>query len=402
MNIVSASVKPPYWRLSSFYFFYFAFIGAYNSYFGLYLTTLEFSALAIGITVSMMQVMRLFAPYLWGALADRLGARAPLIRMSVGVGLLCFLPLFGVHQFMPMLLVIGVMALFWSAALPLTESLTLAHLSAQPERYGRVRLWGSLGFIVAVAGIGYLLDRTPAAAVLWCCAALLTLTTITALALPEAQTHSHLPIDAPLAPLLKRPAVICLLAACFCMSVAHGPLYVFYSIYLVDHNYSKTAVGALWSLGVVAEIVVFIYMPQLLRRWSARKLFMASFAAAGLRFLLIAWGVDSLPLILCAQVLHGATFGICHATAIATLNRWFSARQQGRVQGIYGSVSFGAGGVLGALVSSYLWQLVGAHWVYTLAALAGLCGLALISLGMPAAFDDIAPHPNHSLGPKGR
>jgi PPP family 3-phenylpropionic acid transporter len=183
---------------------------------------------------------------------------------------------------------------------------------------------------------------------------------------------------------------MCVLAACFFMSAAHGPLYVFYSIYLVDHSYSKTAVGLLWALGVVAEIVVFIYMPQLLRRWPVRSLFLFSFAIAGLRFLLIAWGVESLPLVLLAQVMHGATFGICHATAMATLNRWFGPRHQGRVQGLYGSVSFGAGGLLGALVSSYLWLPLGPSWVYTLAAMAGLCGLLLIFIGLPRSTSNLS------------
>ncbi|HTH94115.1 MAG TPA: major facilitator superfamily domain-containing protein 6 [Rhodocyclaceae bacterium] len=379
--------EPPrlwvYGRLSSFYFCYFAFVGAYNSYFGLYLKSLGFAALQIGVVISMMQVMRIFAPYLWGALADRRGRRTPLIRMSVGMGLLLFVPLFWLHAFAPMLVLIAVLALFWSAALPLTESLTLEHLRATPERYSRVRLWGSLGFIVVVATVGNLLDHAPAEAVLWSCIVLLAATVVAALRLPETRMQHHAMECAPLMPLLRRPEVVCLLAACFFMSVAHGPLYVFYSIHLVDHGYSKTAVGLLWGLGVVAEIVAFLFVPRILRRWMPYRLFTFCFAAAVLRFLLIAWCVDSLPLVLLAQILHGATFGICHATAMAALNRWFDVRHQGRVQGIYGSVSFGAGGLVGALVGSVLWQPFGAGCVYTLAALAAVFGLVLIRSGLP-------------------
>lgn len=383
--------KPPrlwgcfgaYGRLSAFYFCYFAFIGAYNSYFSLYLKSLGFAALQIGVVISMMQVMRIFAPYLWGALADRRGKRTPLIRMSVGMGLLLFVPLFWVHGFTQLLALIVVLALFWSAALPLTESLTLEHLRATPERYSRVRLWGSLGFIVVVATVGNLLDHAPPTAVLWSCVVLLSATVIAALRLPETPMQQHAMQCAPLMPLLRRPEVVCLLAACFFMSVAHGPLYVFYSIHLVDHGYSKTAVGLLWALGVVAEIAAFLFMPRILRRFSPRTLFMFCFAAAVVRFLLIAWCVGSLPVVLFAQILHGATFGICHATAMSVLYRWFELRHQGRVQGVYGSVSFGAGGLVGALAGSALWQPLGAGWVYSLAALAAACGWGLIRGGLP-------------------
>jgi PPP family 3-phenylpropionic acid transporter len=154
----------PYWRLSGYYFFYFAFIGAFSPYFGLYLQSLSFSAWDIGLLMSQMQLMRLFAPYLWGALADRLGQRVAIVRLAGILSLIGFslsLPCAASRRCCwPWRL----LAFFWSAALPLVETLTFDHLREQPARYSRIRLWGSVGFIVAVMGTGALLDRLPLSA----------------------------------------------------------------------------------------------------------------------------------------------------------------------------------------------------------------------------------------------
>jgi len=105
---------------------------------------------------------------------------------------------------------------------------------------------------------------------------------------------------------------------------------------------------------------------------------MFSFACAVARFLMIGWGVESLLLLLAAQLLHGATFGVCHAATVAALHRWFPAGQQARAQAVYGSVSFGAGGMLGGLASGQTWEAFGSGWTYTLGALFALAGLLLV------------------------
>lgn len=380
--------KAVYWRLSAYYFAYFAFVGAYTSYFGLLLQSRGFSAPQIATLLSLMQIMRLFAPYLWGSLADRWGRRASIVCLSSSASLLCFLPLFVVHEFAGMFIALALMAFFWCAALPLVESLTLSHLTQGAESYGRIRLWGSLGFIVAVFLVGILLDSVALENLIWIGSLLLAATAFSGWLLPEGAPLHAAAETATLFTLLRQRHVLALFAGCFFMSLAHGPLYVFYSIYLVDHEYSKTAVGLLWALGVVAEIGIFLTMPKLLRHFSIRTLLLASFAAAVLRFGLIGWGVNVLAVLIFAQILHALTFGVCHASSIAALHRWFPAQQQSRAQGLYGSASFGAGGLIGALGSGYLWQLINPSWVYTLSALAALCGLLLIVAGLPKTAPD--------------
>ena len=379
----------PYWRLSGYYFFYFAFIGAFSPYFGLYLQSLNFSAWDIGLLMSQMQLMRLFGPNLWGWLADRFGRRMAIIRVAGMLSLAGFTAFFWLDRLPGMLVAMAVLAFFWSAALPLVETLTFDHLRDERGRYSRIRLWGSVGFIVAVLGTGAVLDVLPLNGLLWVCWGILAGILLLATALPDAPVAAHPHDSLPVANILRQPRVRALLAACFAMSAAHGALYVFYSIHLAANGYSKAEVGGLWSLGVLAEIVVFMLMARLSSRYSLRTILLASFAAAVLRFLLIGWGVESPAIVVLAQLLHGLTFGAYHASAIAAINHWFPGRAQGRGQALYSSISFGAGGLLGGLISGWTWDGIGAGWTYTLASLFAAAGFALVWrwVGEDAAVD---------------
>ncbi len=372
----------PFWRLSAYYFFYFAFIGAFAPYFTLYLQSLRFSAADIAVLMSLMQVMRIIAPNLWGLLADRAGRRVGIVRLSAVASLAGFCGFFLTESFAGIFVAMALMSFFWSAALPLVEGLTFDHLDSAMGRYGKIRSWGSVGFIVAVLAIGYALDVLPEHHLLWMTALILAGIMACAFSIPEPVRAVRTSDDANLASILRRPDVQALLAACFLMSAAHGALYVFYSIHLVDAGYGTDVVGWMWTLGVVAEIGVFMAMPQMLRAFSLRSILMVAFACAVLRFTMIGWGVDSLPVLLTAQVMHGATFGAYHAAAIAAIHQWFPGRAQSRGQALYGSLSFGAGGMIGGLVSGYLWEPIGAAWTYTVGSGFALAGLLLIAAGM--------------------
>jgi len=374
----ASSSRLPYWRLSGYYFFYFAFIGAFSPYFGLYLQSLSFSAWDIGLLMSQMQLMRLFGPYVWGTLADRAARRVPIVRLAAAASVLGFAVFFVASDFAALLLAMALMAFFWSAALPLVETITFDHLRDEAARYSRIRLWGSVGFIVAVMATGALLDSWPLATLLWVCLAILAGILAFAALVPEAPVHCASADALPVGEIVRQPHVAALLAACFAMSAAHGALYVFYSIHLAEHGYGKTLIGSLWSLGVLAEIAVFIGMSRLLRRFSLRIILLACFAAAVIRFVLIGWGVESLALIVFAQLLHGLTFGAYHAAAIAAVNRWFPGRCQARGQALYSSLSFGAGGLLGGLFSGWSWDALGSAATYGASAAFALAGFGLV------------------------
>lgn len=370
-------------RLSAWYFWYFAFIGAFLPYFALYLQSIGLSAGRIAILMSLGQFMRLLAPLLWSWLADSGGRRVRIVVASAAASLASFSAVFLTQDFVGLLIGMAILHFFWSASLPLVEALTLGHLAAAPERYGRIRLWGSVGFIVTVMGVGLLLDAAPISSQLWVSWVLLLGTLVSALTLTEVPARAGQAAGSILV-VLRQRKVVFLLGAGLLMSAAHGALYVFYSIHLVAQGYGKTLVGLLWTLGVVAEIFVFLFMPRISRRVSLRHILLVCFALAVLRFLLIGWTVEFIGLLVFAQLLHGASFGAHHAATMAALNRWFVASQQARAQALYGSVAYGAGGLGGALLAGALWESAGAAITFSAASLLALLGLAMVWRGVPA------------------
>jgi MFS transporter, PPP family, 3-phenylpropionic acid transporter len=185
-------------------------------------------------------------------------------------------------------------------------------------------------------------------------------------------------VHEPVWPLLVRRDVLVLLAANVLMNVAHGPLYAFFSIYLADAGYGKTAIGALWSLGVLAEIGIFMTAPAWMKRFAAVDILIATFALGVVRFALIAWAVDSPAALVVAQVLHAATFGSCHVASVALISQWFPGARQVRGQAVYLSAAFGFGGFVGALASGAAWEAIGPHWTYTAASAAAGLGMVLL------------------------
>jgi PPP family 3-phenylpropionic acid transporter len=360
------------------YFAYFAYIGAYGPYANLYFQSIGQSAQAIGVLGAIAQGMRIVAPNFWAWIADRAGARLAVLQISLALSIVCFAGLFVTTSFVGIALVLTMHAFCAGGVNPLVEAITLTSLRDAVARYGAIRLWGSVGFILAVLGVGYQLDAAAPATLLVAVLALMIASLAVAMALPRGDATSAAQ-QTDIGPILRRREVVALLVACFFMNVAHGPLYQFYTIFLAAHGYSTTAIGALWSLGVLAEIAVFWFMPRWLGAGRIGPILVLSFACAVVRFLLVGWAVDTLLVQIGAQILHGATFGSYHACALALVHRWFGEGARARGQAIYSSVSFGAGGVGGALGSGALWEPIGAAWTFTLGAVFAALGLLVLA-----------------------
>ncbi len=368
----------PYWRLSGFYFFHFAFIGAFAPYWSLYLKSLSFNALQIGVLMSLLHVTRIFAPTAWGYLADHTGKRMLIVQLAAITGLVSYCGVFFGESFLWMFAVMMLMSFFWSASLPLIEATTLSHLGKSTARYGSIRSWGSLGFVLAVIGIGYLLDATEIALLLWVVLGFKLGIVIFSWRIPEAEIASHSTDALSVQQIFKQPGVLAFFSACLLMAFAHGPYYTFYSIYLVDYGYSKGAIGWLWAIGVICEIGVFFLMSRVMHRFSLKQILAFSFTCAVARFLMIGWGVEWPTVMLLAQILHAATYGAHHVAAMMAVHYFFRGRHQAKGQAFYTSFTFGVGGTLGGVFSGYAWEWLGPGFTFSMSAAAALVGLGLI------------------------
>ncbi len=369
-------------RLSRFYFIYYFFVGAFVPYWGLYLKSEQFSPADIGILMSLFQISRIFAPNFWGWLADHTGKRAQWIKLTAFLGLCGFTAVFWAHGFYWLFFVMAALSLFTSSTLPLAESLTLAHLATTNGHYSSIRMWGSLGFIVAAVILGYLIDFTSIRSLLWFLLAVQMTLFVLTYTLPDAKVEPHAHDHFSIWQVIKQPNVLALLIGCALMVTAHGVLYNFYSIYLSEHGYSKGMIGLLWAVGVICEIGIFMLMPKLMARYSLKTILLISLVLAVVRFTMIGLAVDNIVLLVLAQTLHAATFGSFHAASVEVITQFFNGKHQAKGQAIYNSVAYGIGGTIGGVAGGYALQCIGGEKTFMLAAIFPLLGLLVIGLGL--------------------
>jgi PPP family 3-phenylpropionic acid transporter len=244
--------------------------------------------------------------------------------------------------------------------------------------YGRIRLWGSIGFIVTVMLASFLMDWQGTGALIWFCGVLLVFVLGAAFRLQDVPRVTHGSKAPALLTVLRKKEVLAFFASAALMVAAHASLYTFYSLYLEKQGYSKTVTGLMWSLGVVAEVLCFYYQAPLFKRWGAKRLMYMCFAFGVLRFAMIGAGAQSLALLVAAQLMHAATFALHHSASVQTMQRWFSGPLQARGQALYISISYGVGASIGSLALTQVWQGAGPQYIYYVAS-------ALVAAGAVAA-----------------
>ena len=298
-----ATESVPYWRLSGFYFWFFALLGATFPFWSLYLSSLGYSATQIGLLLAIPMATKVFAPSIWGWLADHTGKHLTIIRLGCLLATLCFTGLFLEQSFWLLVVVMSSYSFFWNAVLPQHEAITVSFLKDKPETYSHIRLWGSVGFILAVLAGGWWFNQQHIQSLPVVGTLLLAGIWISSLLIPKPDSLNREKPSTHFMKACMQPAVIAFLAGGFLLQLAHGIYYSFFSIYLEAEGYSRTAIGALWAVGVAAEVIIFIAMHSLLLKLGVRKILLFSLLMATIRWLIIGHFVDfSVAVTVCPDV----------------------------------------------------------------------------------------------------
>ena len=377
----AGSPLPAYAALSAAYF---AGVGLFNPYAPLWFQSLGFSALLIGGIASLQSWTRVFAPYAWGWLGDHRGRRVGLIRLASAGTLLSALGLLGVREALPVAVVVTLLFLANGGIVPLYEA-TLAQLLDTPQgidakRYGRVRVWGSVGFIASVTAFGVLLEHVGIGVFPAFVAAVDAVLLVIALRLPASHDEApHTEPPPPVLGLLRQPAVAWFFLSVAFTVLAHTSLYAFLSLYLVRLGYGKTAVGVLWAVSVAVEIAFFWFQGRWFHRWTPHSWLQVAAGTTTLRFLLVVAAgllasgqpLASLLLLVLSQALHAITFAAHHSACIQLVQRHFPDRLRGRGQALYTTLGYGLPGVLGGVGGGWLVERQGFGTLFGAAAVMG-------------------------------
>lgn len=360
------------WPFAALSASYFAHLGFFSPYLSLWLKDIGLSIAVISVLASLQSATRLFAPYGWGWLSDRTGQRVKLLRYSALAGLVSSACLSWAQPSVVWIsVVLVVMLLHSSAMMPMSEA-AMAQMVSQgggfdAKRYGRVRLWGSVGFLVTVLAAGWWFERYGMAQFpLWSVVtmAALMLSTWCLPDTPEKPVAAHERVA--IWPILQQRAVRWLFVSVFLHVLAHMGIYIYLSLYLDALGYSKTTIGMLWAVSVVVEIAWFYSQGRWLPRLSLSAWLVVTAAVTALRMGMTATGASVWVIALLAQALHAITFAAHHTACIALLSHHFAGAARGRGQALYTVIGYGLPGVIGGLAGGYLtsrWGLASVFWV---------------------------------------
>jgi PPP family 3-phenylpropionic acid transporter len=358
--------------LRSQYFIYFGILGLYLPYFNLYCYHLGFNGSQIGMLAGLRSATLVLFPFVWGALADRFRRRKSIYLLCNALACVSWAGYLYTTDFTPMLVLAIVHGMFYAPLISFLEAYAMDLLGEDKNTYGRVRVWGSVSFILIVTVLGHVSERYGIAVIVPLILAGALLQTTAAVALPAAPVVR--PLVTKSAPIrINWPRTLVFLCCGFLMLVSHGTYYGFFSIHLENLGLPPTYIGIAWAMAVLAEIIVMINSRRLFSRASFESVLLASFLIAALRWLLLA-AFTSPVVILGSQILHAFSYGTFHMASILYMDRLTPGPAKTLGQAANNAITYGLGLMIGFMVSGALFDQLGARPLFVMSAGLALAG----------------------------
>jgi len=358
--------------IGSQYFLYFGVLGIFLPYFNLYCYHLDFSGIQIGTLSAIRSVAMVLFSLFWSILADRLQIRRRLyiVCSFISTAIWCFF--LYTADFTAMLIITAVYALFYAPLISFLEAFTMDILGKEKKSYGRIRVWGSISFILVVIAIGRIIDLYSIEIILVLILAGSLLQSAISVRLPDIKIEKKKYFAFRAKIFLKRRILVFLFCA-FLMLVSHGAYYGFFSIHLENLGYGNTFIGATWAMATVAEILVMIKSDAIFRRFSLENVLVFSFMVAVLRWFALFFAISPVAIFF-LQVFHAVTYGTFHIASILYIDSLTPDEAKTLGQAVNNGVTYGAGLMVGFLINGYLYEIIGSAPLFIISGFIALAG----------------------------
>ncbi|GIU46340.1 MFS transporter [Shewanella colwelliana] len=347
--------------ISSCYFFFFAILGVMVPYLGVFFEHRGFNPQEIGFLLAILMATRIIAPNIWAMVADKTGMRSQLVKWGAAAASVTYLSFFYNGSFTYLAVSLTIYTFFWNAILAQLEVITLETLGENTARYGAIRSFGSLGYLIFVVGMGFAINIWGTEVLPYVGMLLFIGLLLSAMPLPSDRVvvskkigDGKLNID---------KGIFWFLVSAMLLQMSAGPFYGFFVLYLKQSGYSEAIAGVYVAAGVLAEILMFMIAPKLLGRFGVRPLLLVSLTMTALRWLIMGLWVDNPFALGISQLLHAFTFGLVHAASIQFVHQRFDIRHRSKGQALYASLSFGVGGALGTWLCGVIWGDGSTAWL---------------------------------------
>jgi PPP family 3-phenylpropionic acid transporter len=374
-------------RLSTNYFWYFGLLGLIVPFLAVFLDARGFTSLEIGEILAVITATKIVAPSLWAQLADKSGQQLTIVKVGALLSLFCFSLIIWTFSYWPLMFSLAMFSLFITSILPQIEVMTLNSIRKSAKIYARIRLWGSIGFVIVAMLSGELIERYSAEAFSYIGIVILAGLFISTLLNKQPRIAKKSSVDnvSIRAKVFTRNFLLFFFAGLM-LQMSFGPYYVFFALYLKNLAYSGFLIGIFIAIGVVAEIGVFVFAAIFFKSFSLKTLISMSILLTAFRWFIVGHFANSDMALAFSQLIHALSFGLYHSASISFIQQHFNANQQSRGQAIYIGGVYGVGGAIGAYVAGLLWQEgIGAVITFDFAAITALIGgvLALFLRNKP-------------------